>query len=126
MENYLAKDIDYDFEPHPVTGDILLKTDISAINQNLKTIILTDLYEKPFRTDVPVAITQFLFENDDGSVINFMIERIYKKITQFEPRAKNIFVNVSKKDVNGISIDISYSFNNKSNESFTLNIERNR
>lgn len=126
MEKFLVKDIDLDFEPHPVTGDLLLKTDISAINQNLKTLILTDLYEKPFRTDVPVAINQFLFENNDGFVINYMIERIYKKISEYEPRAKNVFININRKNDNGVSIDISYTFNNKSNESFTINIERNR
>lgn len=126
MAEYLIKDIDFDFEPHPVTGDILLKTDMSALNQNLKTIILTDLFEKPFRTDVPVAINQFLFENDDGFIMNYLVDRIYKKINQFEPRATNLFVNLSKKDANGMSIDISYTFNNKSNESFTINIERNR
>jgi phage baseplate assembly protein W len=126
MANYLIKDIDFDFEAHPVTGDILLKTDMSALNQNLKTIILTDLYEKPFRTDVPVAINQFLFENDDSFVMNYLIERIYKKINQFEPRATNLVVNMSRRDANGMSIDISYTFNNKSNESFTVDIERNR
>jgi|688.fasta_scaffold584105_2 hypothetical protein len=126
MAEKLIKDIDFDFEPHPVTGDILTKTDISALNQNLKTIILTDLFEKPFRTDIPVAINQFLFENDNGFVINFLVERIYSKINKFEPRVTNLLVNVSRRDANGMSIDISYTFNNKSNESFTVNIERNR
>jgi phage baseplate assembly protein W len=126
MAEFTIKDIDFDFEPHPVTGDILLKTDVKALNQNLKTILLTELYEKPFRTDVPVGINQFLFENDDGFVVNYLVERIHKKINQFEPRATNLLVNVGRTEANGFSIDISYTFNNKSNESFTINLERNR
>lgn len=126
MKKYTARDIDLDFEPNPITGDIMTKEDLEAIKQAIKTIVLCDLYEKPFRTDVPVAINQFLFENSDDLVIDFLLDRIAKKVATYEPRIFNLKVFLAGKQANEVSINIIYDYQDKTNQVLNLTLERNR
>lgn len=126
MKKYTSRDLDLDIEPNPVTGDLIVKEDLEAVKQSIKNIILFDLFEKPFRTDIPVAVNQFLFENSDDLVLDFLMNRIVKKIRKFEPRIKNLQVLLAKRDTNELSIDILYDYENKTKQVLNLSLERNR
>lgn len=126
MKKYKFRDLDFDIEPNPVTRDLIVKEDLEAVKQSIKNIILFDLFEKPFRTDVPVAINQFLFENSDDLVLRFLTDRIIRKVKRFETRVTNMQVLVAKRDSNELSIDIVYDYENYTEQVLNLSLERNR
>ena len=39
-------DLDMNFTPHPITGDLTIKKDTDAIKQSIKNIMLTNYYER--------------------------------------------------------------------------------
>ena len=55
-------DFDLNFTAHPVTGDIVLKTDESAIKQSVKNLLLTRNFERPFHSEIGSPIRQLLFD----------------------------------------------------------------
>ena len=44
----MRKDIDLNFRPHPLTGDLPVKTNQVAAAQALRSIVLTSFYERGF------------------------------------------------------------------------------
>ena len=58
----MLKDIDLRFMVHPLTGDLLVKYENEAINQALKTIVLTGRNERPLDPMFGVGVYDLLFE----------------------------------------------------------------
>jgi phage baseplate assembly protein W len=82
------KDLDLNFNIHPVKKDINLHKGEFAIINSLKNLILTNYYERPFQPELGSNVRRLLFENVD----NLMGARIEKEIEQtiinFEPRVQ--------------------------------------
>lgn len=80
-------DIDINMTLHPQTGDTLVKTDINAIKRSVKNLILTGLYERPFKPSLGLNLRGMLFElsTQDNIVLEDNIKAL---IGSFEPRAK--------------------------------------
>jgi phage baseplate assembly protein W len=55
-------DFDLTFRRNPVSGDVLIKKDISSINQSIKNILLTNKLEKPFKPRFGGNIHNTLFD----------------------------------------------------------------
>ena len=60
------KDIDLDFEMHPVTGDISKKIGDAAIITSMKNLLQTGKYERLFQPDLHSRLREHLFEPIDG------------------------------------------------------------
>jgi phage baseplate assembly protein W len=91
----IFSDIDLNFTKHPVNNDVVRKFDEEAIKQAVKTLILTQIYEKPFHSEIGSRIRGLLFENY-SPMTSLMIKReITDTITNFEPRVRLIDVSVN-------------------------------
>ena len=55
------KDINISFKKHPVTDDIVLSKDASAIKQAIVNILLTNKGERLFNFEFGSSIRQYLF-----------------------------------------------------------------
>ena len=55
-------DLDLDFQAHPVTKDIVVKTDVEAVKRSVRDLILTNRYERPFQPQIDGGVTRHLFE----------------------------------------------------------------
>ena len=65
------KDIDLKFRLNPITNDVMIKKDGSAISQSLRNIVLTNYFERPFNPKFGGNVWAELFEPmDEFSVIN--------------------------------------------------------
>ncbi len=49
-------DLDLDFVAHPITKDIVRKTNVEAVKRAVKNLILTNKYDKPFHP-APIIMT---------------------------------------------------------------------
>jgi phage baseplate assembly protein W len=111
-------DLDLDFLRHPTTGDIVKKTGIEAIKRSIRNLILTNFYDRKFRSYIGSNATKILFDNINIFTATFLKDAIVEVITNFEPRVKlhedsseGVVVNVNP-DNNGYDVTISFTIIN--------------
>lgn len=109
----IFSDLDLNFTPHPVTGDISRKLDEASIKQSLKNLILLRHYEKPFHSEIGSPIEELLFE-PLTPMTGLMIRRsIIDLIGNFEPRIELLDIEViAADDTNSIYINLIFKIVN--------------
>jgi phage baseplate assembly protein W len=121
-------DIDLDFIAHPITGDVTKKTGPDAVARSIRNLVLTNYYDRPFRSMIGSNAVKMLFENIGPLTAINLEQAISDVVTNFEPRAKLIGVKVkADPDNNGYSAKIAFYVQNRP-EPFqtTLFLERVR
>lgn len=111
MATYTRKysDLDATFAPHPVTGDISLRRDEHAIKFAVKSLLLTNFYEKPFHPEIGSPLRKMLFENINDITTLTCKQIIADLLTNYEPRIVLELVDVYPSDDNNL-IYISVKF----------------
>jgi phage baseplate assembly protein W len=96
--NKLFSDFDLLFQKRP-NGDIFKKTDAAAVKQSVKTILMTNLVEKPFNPDFGSNLSSLLFQLDTEVDGDLFQEVIVNALETYEPRVKvlDVKVNVSSR-----------------------------
>lgn len=103
-------DLDLDFIPHPTTGDVLRKTGADAIKRSIRNLILTNHYDRPFRSGIGSSVNKLLFENMNSLTMTFLKNAITETITNFEPRVSLTGVSVTPdSSENGINVTIYFT-----------------
>lgn len=105
-------DLDLDFIAHPTTGDVVKKTGVDAIKRSVRNLILTNFYDRPFRSYIGSNAQKLLFDNINIFTATFLRDAIEEVITNFEPRIRlpedgsAIEVSVNP-DLNGYNVRIT-------------------
>ena len=109
----LFSDLDLNFTPHPVTGDITRRLDEAAIKQSVKNLLQIRHYEKPFHSEIGSPLNELLFE-PLTPITGLMVKRtIIDLIANFEPRVDLLEVEViSSDDNNSLYVNITYKIVN--------------
>lgn len=108
-------DFDIDFLAHPVTGDIVKKRGVAAINQSIQNLVLTHFWEYGFESHIGSNAGAMLFEPLTEFTARNLENEIWTVLNNFEPRA--ILQNVTASLLNGqdgYNIDIVYRVANTS------------
>ena len=122
------KDLDLNFNIHPVKKDINTHSNEYAIINSVKNLVLTNHYERPFQPEIGSNIRKLLFENLD-SVTAARIEReIQETIDNFEPRVRTSRVTaIAAPDENGYKLELEFFvINNSSPITINFFLERIR
>ena len=121
-------DLDLNFLPHPVTGDIVRSYDADSINKNLKYLILTQNYEVPFHPEVGCQVNGLLFEEADYMTTQLMQRTIENAIQNFEPRVSLLSVEVDTDNTkHAFNVTIVYKIvNTLQPVTFNLLLKRTR
>lgn len=122
------RDMAFDFSAHPVTGDLVMKNDVSAVLQSIRNLVLTSAGEILWEPSIGGGISKLLFENNDRMARMQLYDKIKDTITRFEPRVEIASLNIqSFENGNGIYIHISfYILNSPEPISETIPIKRLR
>ena len=103
------KDININFKKHPVTGDLVVSKDASAIKQAIVNLLLTNKGERPFNPDYGSNIRSYLFEPLDYATAGQVSSSIQNTLTEFEPRITVISIDTSPNyDQNGFEVELTY------------------
>ena len=124
VRNKLYSDIDLTLAVNPSgqVGDIYKKTDASAVKQAIKTLIMTNRFEKPYRPSFGGNLGSMLFELATEDTGEEIIERVTDSIERYEPRAKVLNIDVfANSDHNSISVRLEFRVIN-TNKVETLNL----
>ena len=122
------KDLDLNFNVHPVKKDITKHTGEMAVINSVKNLILTNHYERPFQPELGSNIRRMLFENLDTVTAASIEREITQTILNFEPRVRLQSVEVlAYPEKNGYQATIEFFIGNNTQVSqVSLFLERNR
>ena len=103
------KDINITFKKHPVTNDLVVSRDASAIKQAIVNLLLTNKGERPFNYDYGSDIRSYLFEPLDYGTASQIKRNIISTIDRWEPRISvQDIVAKPNFDDNGFDVEMTY------------------
>lgn len=112
-------DLDLDFIANPTTSDVVRKIGVDAIKRSVRNLILTNFYDRPFRSYIGSNAQKILFDNINILTAQFLQDAIVEVIIKFEPRValietegnKGVIVNMDV-DKNGYNVTIGFTILN--------------
>jgi phage baseplate assembly protein W len=92
----IFSDLDLGFYAHPITQAVSRKTNRDSVRQSVKSLVLTDYFERPFKSNIGCSIRYYLFELFTPAIKQQMERAIREVITNYEPRADIVAVLVEE------------------------------
>jgi phage baseplate assembly protein W len=121
----LYSDLNLAFVINPITKDISPVTDIDAVKNSIKNLVLTNFHERPFNPTMGSGVSALLFEPVNVFTSIAIADAIEKVISAHEPRATDVSVNlIDNADLNEytVSVEFRVTYNENINEiNFFLN-----
>ena len=103
------KDISLSFTPHPVTNDLPVLKNESAIKRSVRNIVETIPTEKFFNPIFGSDVYRSLFEFIDFGTSATIQRQIETSLSNFEPRIANVTVTANPQpDQNSFEVDVVY------------------
>ena len=104
------RDINITFKKHPVTDDLVVSKDASAIKQAIVNLLLTNKGERLMNPTYGSDIRSYLFEPMDFGTANQIKNNIRDTIETFEPRIRVLQISATPNfDDNGFDITMTYN-----------------
>ena len=88
------KDISLSFTPHPVTKDLPILKNENAIVRSVRNLVQTIPTERFFNSNIGSDVQDSLFGFVDYGTATIIEDQIITTVTNFEPRAENVEVEV--------------------------------
>ena len=103
------RDINITFKKHPVTNDVVVSKDASAIKQAIVNLLLTNKGERLMNPDYGSDIRKYLFEPLDYGTSYLIKGNIESTISKFEPRISVLRISCKPNyDDNGFDVEMTY------------------
>lgn len=103
------KDISLSFDPHPVTKDLPILKNESAIRRSVRNLVETIPTERFFNSNIGSNIRRSLFDFIDFGTSTVIETQIRTTIENFEPRVDNLIIEVEPRpDENSFNITIFF------------------
>jgi len=105
-------DLKLSFGKHPITGILSNVTNIAAVKQSVKNIILCNHFERPYMPNYGGNVLTQLFENADSFTEYQISKDIRIALENYEPRAIVDDIVVSTDDLNELRVKIIFRMRN--------------
>ena len=103
------KDISLSFVPHPITGDLPVLTNERTIARSVRNLVETIPTERFFNPDLGSDVRSTLFGFCDYGTAAIIAEQIEETVTNYEPRAANLSVEVfPRPDDNSFEVNVIF------------------
>lgn len=119
------KDLPLNLTPNPVTGDVPIAKNESAVKKSLMNLIRTPKGSKPFNPDFGSTVFEYLFQPADQQTELDLNEELADTIKQYEPRVTVISIESKIDENSGIEVTVEYYVQNSTQlQTLTTNITR--
>lgn len=109
MSTIRYSDIDLDFKPNPVTGDVIVLTNEAAVKRSVRNLVLTSFYERPFHPEIGSNMSRLLFEPMTNATALEIRASVLNVIANYEPRVTVLGIDVRMQpDSNEYYISINF------------------
>lgn len=112
-KSLFAVDLSLNFAAHPNTGDVGVLIDADAVKKAIRNLVLLRRGEKPFHPEIHSGIADLLFENSTPITMATVRSEIRDLIGKYEPRARNVDVQVSRITTGDIVITVEFIVQNQ-------------
>jgi len=103
-------DLDLDFVKHPITKDIVKKTNVEAVKRSVRNLILTNRYDKFFHPEVDGGVTRHLFGLSTAHTMHDIEIAVKTCLSNYEPRVVvNSVLVGGDLDNNGFNVSIFFT-----------------
>lgn len=104
------KDISLSFEPHPITKDLPILKNETAIIRSIRNLVETIPTERFFNSTLGSDVRSSLFEFVDFATASIIEDQVLNVISNYEPRVNNVqvFANPSP-DTNEFEITVNFN-----------------
>jgi phage baseplate assembly protein W len=103
------KDISLSFEPHPVTKDLPILKNESAIRRSVRNLVETIPTERFFNPLIGSNVRSSLFDFVDYGTASVIQDQIRVTVENFEPRVANLRVEVNPQpDTNTFEVNVIF------------------
>ena len=122
------RDLDLNFNRHPLTNDVTQFTEGESIKRALKNLLSLKRYEKPFHPEINSGIYDSLFDNISSLQFSAMKVIIRQMIEKYETRIRlHDIVILPNYDGNSYSVTLEYTILNiQLPASFSFTLTRSR
>ena len=123
------KDLNITFKKHPVTNDVVVSKDASAIKQAIVSLLLTNKGERLMNPKYGSDIRKYLFEPLDYGTAAQIKGNIQSTIDRFEPRISISELKcIPNYNDNGFDVEMTYIIRGSDEPPVTVDIflERTR
>ena len=123
------KDLNITFKKHPVTDDVVVSRDASAIKQAIVSLLLTNKGERLMNPKYGSDIRSYLFEPLDYGTAAQIKANIQSTIDRFEPRISISDIKcIPNFNDNGFDVEMTYIIRGSDEPPVTVDIflERTR
>ena len=103
------KDISMSFQVNPLTDDLIVIKNATAIARSLRNLVLTTPGERFFNEELGSRVNKLLFENLDDITASSIKDEIENTIKNYEPRVKLLTTKVSA-NLNSYEFDVIISY----------------
>lgn len=104
------KDISLSFEPHPITKDLPILKNQSAIIRSIRNLVETIPTERFFNSILGSDVRSSLFDFVDYGTASVIRDQILNTISNFEPRVSDVQVEVNPQpDINEFEVTVTFN-----------------
>jgi phage baseplate assembly protein W len=106
----LYADLPLSFIPHPNSKDIRPLTDINAVKQAVKNLVLSNFVDRPFHPELGGNITRLLFEPANKFTAAVLRDEVIRLLQKREPRVRDIKCEVQlDEEYNRLLVTITFT-----------------
>ena len=103
------KDISLSFEPHPVTKDLPILRNQSAIIRSIRNLVETIPNERFFNPSLGSEVRSSLFDFVDFATASVIRDQIINTISNYEPRVTAVDIEVEPRpDTNEFEVTVIF------------------
>lgn len=104
------KDISLSFEPHPVTKDLPILKNQTAIIRSIRNLVETIPTERFFNSTLGSNVRSSLFEFVDFATASVIEDQILNVISNYEPRVNDVQVSTNPlPDTNEFEVTVIFN-----------------
>lgn len=120
----IYRDIDLNFEPHPISNDVPTLVNESAIKQSIKNLLFLQRSEYPFLPLMGCGIKHLLFEPVSPVTSSVIAQEIETTLKNYEPRITVTEIEVTPTaDQHGYNMTLSFRVNMEQETQMSLFLE---
>ena len=103
-DSQIYSDFLTDLNPHPVSGDIVKYVNENSVIRCIRNLLLTNKFDRLYQPTIGTDISKMLFEPISYMTAQNISMFVQQTITNFEPRAKILKVDVIPNEENHLYI----------------------
>jgi hypothetical protein len=127
-DSQIYSDFLTDLNPHPVSGDIVKYINENSVIRCIRNLLLTNKFDRLYQPTIGTDISTMLFEPISSMTAQNISIFVQQTITNFEPRAKILKVDVVPDEENHLYIVnlVVMIINKQDPVSFNITLDRIR